>query len=190
MKALLVDTGGWMAPAGSPPSRTLWGTLRRAGAERVDASTRYALALVWGMSATAEAPAPVLILEDDVPLANALARLVRLRTEPIIAGTMEAANKVLAECDLAAAIIDVGLPDGDGLDTVRDIRLSRPLLPVLVLTALNDRAIPNRANALRAEFAYKPPERDNIVPFVERALALREGFERAVATALGELLGV
>lgn len=133
------------------------------------------------------APAPILILEDDEPVAAALARIVAARTEALVAGTMKEARSILAKRDLAGAIVDVSLPDGNGLDAVRDIRIDRPLLPVLVLTGLSDKAIANRAQVLRAEFAYKPPDRENIRPFVERALATRAGFERAVATALDEL---
>ena len=131
--------------------------------------------------------APILIVEDDALLAAALGRLVGLRADTVVAPTVQDAKRELATRDLSAAIVDVGLPDGNGLDTVKDIRVSRPLLPVLVLTGLGDKEIANRAQALRAEFAYKPPQRDNILPFVERALVGRASFERAVATALDEL---
>ena len=133
------------------------------------------------------APAPVLIVEDEQAVAHALARLVRLRTEAVIAGSIAEAQGILLTHDLAAAIVDVKLPDGSGLDAVRHIRHKRPLLPVLVLTALDEKEIANRAQVLRAEFAYKPAQRDNVLPFVERALAARDGFERAVATAIDEL---
>src|SRR5688500_6056406 len=107
-------------------------------------------------------PAPILVLEDDVAVAEALARLVSSRTEALLAGTMREARALLAKRDLSGAIVDVGLPDGNGLDAVREVRVQRPLLPLLVLTGLSDKAIANRAHALGAEFAYKPPDRENI----------------------------
>jgi DNA-binding NarL/FixJ family response regulator len=68
--------------------------------------------------------------------------------------------------------VDVGLPDGSGLTVVRRARELFPLLPVLVLTGRDDMEVINAAHALRVDLACKPIDREEIVRFVEGALAL------------------
>ncbi len=78
----------------------------------------------------------LLVVEDEVRIAeilrSALARhgftvdAVRLCAE---------ARAALAANPYDAAILDLGLPDGDGLKTLKDIRAQGNAVPVLVLTA-------------------------------------------------------
>jgi DNA-binding NarL/FixJ family response regulator len=52
------------------------------------------------------------------------------------------------EDGLDAALVDVGLPDGDGLDLVRELEgdgLSIPALPTLVITANLEHSVAARA---------------------------------------------
>ncbi|UJR79208.1 response regulator [Sandaracinus amylolyticus] len=116
----------------------------------------------------------VLVVEDDPHGAEAVARVVRRHAEVVIHSTRADA---LAELDRVgrdgwiAVIIDVGLADGSGLELLADIRARWDDLPALVVTGQDSRALANRAQALRAEFAFKPFGADNVLHFVESAIA-------------------
>ena len=58
----------------------------------------------------------VLILEDEALLRRALQRMLERRGHRVLpAGSIEEARELLEGESIQAAILDVGLPDGDGL---------------------------------------------------------------------------
>ena len=88
----------------------------------------------------------ILLVEDDAPFRETSARALgrALAADPldvafVEAGSLAEARTRLREGGLDAALIDLRLPDGDGLDLVRKLsngRASR--IPTLVLTAYLD----------------------------------------------------
>ncbi len=85
----------------------------------------------------------VLVVEDDQAIAHPLARALHREGYAVRAvGTGGAALDVLSEhgADIALAILDLGLPDLDGLEVCRRIRTAGRDLPVLMLTARTDEA--------------------------------------------------
>src|SRR4051794_13624587 len=76
----------------------------------------------------------VLIVEDEERLGRSL-RTNLLEHAHIVhwVRTCEAANDALAETGYDIIILDLGLPDGDGLDLVREWRESGFVEPVLIL---------------------------------------------------------
>jgi DNA-binding response OmpR family regulator len=81
----------------------------------------------------------ILLAEDDAAIAEPLARaLTREGHECVIASTgTEALEKALSE-EYALLILDLGLPGVDGLEVCRRVRVERPQLAVLMLTARTD----------------------------------------------------
>ncbi|QRY63534.1 response regulator transcription factor [Gordonia sp. PDNC005] len=81
----------------------------------------------------------ILLAEDDAAIAEPLARaLTREGHECVIAPTgTEALEKALSE-EYALLILDLGLPGVDGLEVCRRVRVERPQLAVLMLTARTD----------------------------------------------------
>lgn len=79
----------------------------------------------------------VLLVEDDPAISEPLARaLGRENYEVRAHGTGRGA---LAEVDGAdLVLLDLGLPDMDGLDVAREIRASGKNVPILILTARTD----------------------------------------------------
>lgn len=78
----------------------------------------------------------ILLVEDDLPLATALHQ--SLRTEGFTANHVANAKSAMLtietnECDML--ILDLGLPDMDGLTLLKHIRKKNITLPVLILTA-------------------------------------------------------
>jgi DNA-binding response OmpR family regulator len=78
--------------------------------------------------------ARVLVVEDDLDIAPPLVRaLSREGHEVDVASTAAEALRRVGSCDLV--LLDVGLPDRDGLEVCREIRSLGLDTPVLMLTA-------------------------------------------------------
>lgn len=76
----------------------------------------------------------VLLVEDDVAIRAPLARaLGREGYEVIVHETGAGALNDVADCDVV--VLDLGLPDMEGLDVARQIRARGLALPILILTA-------------------------------------------------------
>ncbi len=81
-------------------------------------------------------PRTVLIIEDEAALASALALLVkRIGGEPATAASAALGLEMLTERQPALVILDIGLPDLNGLEALARIRTHDAALPVLVITA-------------------------------------------------------
>ena len=80
----------------------------------------------------------ILIVEDDVHLSKFLSRELRLKefgTAVMLDG--EAACQDIQENNYDLVILDLNLPRMDGMAVIKQVRLSQPRLPILVLTARN-----------------------------------------------------
>jgi DNA-binding response OmpR family regulator len=81
----------------------------------------------------------VLVLEDEPEVAEVLERYLRRDGfEPTLCGTVEAALASLRQSKPGMMILDVGLPDGSGLDVLRKTAASGERVPAIVLTARGD----------------------------------------------------
>jgi DNA-binding NarL/FixJ family response regulator len=115
-------------------------------------------------------PAHFLVLEDHVTLAHTLATVVRCVGDPHVAMTVEEGFDVLAERDeWNGFLIDVLMPDGNGLDLLAYAREQGHEAPALVLTALHDAATINRAYELRGRYLAKPADPLGILRFLSYA---------------------
>jgi DNA-binding response OmpR family regulator len=78
----------------------------------------------------------LLMVEDDVPLASGLQKALRAQGFAVNhVDTGKAAIHVIEVEKPDMVILDLGLPDMDGLDVLRSIRRKHLQLPVLLLTA-------------------------------------------------------
>lgn len=77
----------------------------------------------------------VLVVEDHALTAAMVCELL-IRSMPQlrvhVAGTVKAALEMFAKVHPAIAIVDVGLPDGSGLDVIRALVAARPAIRVAV----------------------------------------------------------
>ncbi|MDR0432480.1 MAG: response regulator transcription factor [Bifidobacteriaceae bacterium] len=81
--------------------------------------------------------ARIILAEDDAAIAEPLARaLTREGYEVSVHGTGQGLLDDVSDADLV--ILDLGLPDMDGLDVARTIRSRGLELPILILTARAD----------------------------------------------------
>ena len=116
------------------------------------------------------------IVEDNPELAQLLAHGLKAEGyETDLLTTAAAARAAVRTTRYAALILDLGLPDEDGLSVLREIRRSQDPLPVLVLTARG--GVHDRVNGLRSgadDYLVKPFALEELVARLE-ALLRRPG---------------
>jgi two-component system sensor histidine kinase/response regulator len=88
----------------------------------------------------AKTPARILIIEDDRNASPTLSRFFASEYSVTQARTGEDALALLAREEYDLALLDIGLPDIDGFEVLRQVRERFPSsdLPVILLSALND----------------------------------------------------
>jgi two-component system OmpR family response regulator len=100
----------------------------------------------------------ILIVEDDPTLADGLCRaLSESGFDATKAGTLGYAKAAMINKGFDLLILDLGLPDGDGLELLQSIRARGYTMPVLILTARH--SINDRVEGLKAgadDFLIKP----------------------------------
>jgi two-component system, OmpR family, response regulator len=77
----------------------------------------------------------VLIVEDEPALRLSYERAFQPRYDLVFASTGAEALILLAEHKPDVAVLDMRLPDTDGVELLRRIRMSQPKLPVIITTA-------------------------------------------------------
>lgn len=123
----------------------------------------------------------VLVVDDDQPVRDAVSKaLVTKGYEVISARNGREALKLISEMPVDAILVDIAMPEMDGVELMRRLRVASPETVVLVLTAVPDRAgyIGPTAVALGAVAVLrKPVHVDDLAQTLEAAL---------VAHAIGE----
>ena len=118
----------------------------------------------------------VLIVDDDRALRDALRRtLVLGGYETCFAADGEDALAQVAAAAPDAVVLDVGLPDIDGLEVSRRLRAAGNRVPILMLTARD--AIEDRIDGLDAgadDYLVKPFEYDELLARVRALLRRRQ----------------
>ena len=80
----------------------------------------------------------VLLVDDHASSRQPLAIFLGLEPDIAVvaqAGSLAEARAVLAETGVDVAVVDLELPDGDGVDLVPDVRAANPEAASRVLTA-------------------------------------------------------
>lgn len=122
------------------------------------------------MTDTAD-PATILVIEDDRSLNAALtATLKAAGYRPVAAGTATEGLRWFAHYAPDLVLLDLGLPDRDGLLVIRDIR-QRGATPIVVLSARNAEAVKVEALDLGADdYVAKPFGVDELLARVRAGL--------------------
>lgn len=131
----------------------------------------------------------VLLVEDDAILGDALRRtLVKhgYPTDLVTSGT--AALAAVADREPDVVLLDMGLPDRDGLGVCREIR-ERSRVPILAITGRGDVAA--RVQGLRSgadDYLVKPVSTDELLARIEAVLRRATGAAVAATVTVGDVV--
>lgn len=114
----------------------------------------------------------ILIIDDEEKLRQLLKRIISLEGLAVHeAGSLTAATKVLERETIDVVLCDVKLPDGNGVDFVKEIKLKHPAIEIILLTAYGN--IADGVQAMRNgafDYITKGDDNDKIIPLLHRAL--------------------
>ncbi|WP_225828415.1 response regulator transcription factor [Streptomyces naphthomycinicus] len=128
----------------------------------------------------------ILVVEDDHALRDVLRRgLYEEDFDPVPAADGATALR-LATADVAAAVLDVGLPDADGRDVCQAMRANGFLAPVIFLTARHQ--LTDRLSGFSAGGDDYLPKPFHLAELVARLRAVLKRTATTTAAAAGDLV--
>ncbi len=114
-----------------------------------------------------------LLIADDHEVVRSGLRSLMAGTDIKVvaeAETGDAAVKMVAKHEPDVVLLDIRMPDGDGLTALGRIKLDRPDLPVLILSTYDNPTYVARAVALGASgFILKGSNRDQLLEAIHKA---------------------
>src|SRR5512147_2719393 len=118
----------------------------------------------------------VLVVEDNQDLVMGLQDLLHHDGYAVtVADTVTGAIELVRAHNFNAILLDLGLPDGDGIEVLKESHRLDPSLPVVIVTA---HISPDRTAGSLAEgaFAYltKPYHREELRQILRRAIGVKE----------------
>lgn len=133
-------------------------------------------------------PMHLLLLEDDIDLGQAVAEHLEAQGHTVSwLKLCEQADKAMAQPDVELALLDLRLPDGDGIELLKNWRARGDRRPVLILTARDQ--ISDRIKGLQAgadDYLVKPFDLDEMVARME-AVSRRVGLSQAPVLRTGRV---
>ena len=115
----------------------------------------------------------VLLADDYVPLLKALTRLLEHDCHMVgHATTVAELFELVDTCHPDVVVLDISLPDNNGIEACRQLRLLQPGVKVVMLTAMDDERI--REAALRAgasDFVTKASVDEFLEPAIRGAVS-------------------
>lgn len=129
----------------------------------------------------------LLLVEDDRLLADGLAgQLEKAGFSVDSTRTVKQALALAEQEDYRAVVLDLGLPDGNGLDLLRRWRANGVDFPVLILTARGEWQ--DKVNGLKAgadDYLAKPFQSEELIARLNAIVRRSEGRVQAVVRAGG-----
>jgi len=115
----------------------------------------------------------ILVIDDDEALRqNCLDMLGSRGYRTLGAATVGEGLRVFGERHPAAVLLDLKLPDGTGLDVLRELQRRSPVTPVVVISGYG--SVPDAVEAMRlgaAEYLEKPVARERLYDVIGKVLA-------------------
>jgi diguanylate cyclase (GGDEF)-like protein len=142
-------------------------------------------------AATAEleerTPLQALIVDDDAPLRELVRTVLEGAGVEVDEAMSAAAMRVhLSDRTPDVLVLDLGLPDADGLELCRELKASRPTLPIVVLTGHDAVAAEGSAVSAGADaFLHKPFGPLELIDVVERLAGRSERGQQSARAVSG-----
>ncbi len=116
----------------------------------------------------------ILILDDEAAVRTSFSfYLARKGFAVTEAGTLAEARQAMMAQSVDGLLLDVSLPDGNGLDWIREVREARPGTAIVVMSGIGD--IPMAVQAMREgadHFVTKPVNMADLEVFLRKSLEL------------------
>jgi len=116
--------------------------------------------------------ATILIIDDEEKLRSLLTRIITLEGFTVIeANNLKAGVKILEKEQIDVILCDVKLPDGNGVEFVKEIKPKFPLVEIILLTAYGN--IADGVQAMRNgayDYITKGDDNDKIIPLLNSVL--------------------
>lgn len=113
----------------------------------------------------------VLIIDDEDKLRNLLSKIISYEGfEVIQAEDSKTALKKMEQFDIDVVICDVKLPDGNGVELSKELKIKYPLVEIILLTAYGN--IPDSVQAIKGgafDYITKGDDNNKIIPLINRA---------------------
>ncbi|MEP6682046.1 MAG: sigma-54 dependent transcriptional regulator [Parafilimonas sp.] len=118
-------------------------------------------------------PFKILIIDDEEKLRSLLARIIKMEGYSVLeTGHLTSALKVLQKEEIDVVLCDVKLPDGNGVDFIKEVKAKYPLIEVILLTAYGN--IPDGVQAMKNgafDYILKGDDNDKIIPLLNQAIS-------------------
>jgi DNA-binding NtrC family response regulator len=119
----------------------------------------------------------VLVVDDEASIADGLRLTLEAEGMSVrLAGSVRTALAVVAQTDVQAAIVDLMLPDGDGLTLTKELKARDPAIEVIVITAYGSvrKAMEATKGAGAFHVVEKPFDPDEVIGLVRNAFERRK----------------
>jgi DNA-binding response OmpR family regulator len=117
----------------------------------------------------------LLFVDDNLALAEVTTRYIgeiRPRWRFLLAHSLAEARMIYNLASPDAAVLDVGLPDGDGLDLLSEFKRHRPWLPIVVISGDDNEALQQKVtDRWGSGFLAKPFSAPALVNQIEWAIS-------------------
>ena len=135
----------------------------------------------------------ILVVDDHVLVRRGLIEILQRLPEGVEFGEAGTASEGIAKATADpwdVVLLDLGLPDQHGLDVLRELRLSRPHLPVLILTMFPEDQLALRMLEMGAAgYLTKESAPEALIHAVQRVMAGHKYLSPAMAQVVADGLG-
>jgi DNA-binding NtrC family response regulator len=118
----------------------------------------------------------IVVIDDERPILMTLEALLKRHGYAThLASTASAGRTLVSKVRPALVLLDLGLPDGDGLDVLRDLRRDFSGIQVIILTAHD--SLNNAIESIKEgafHFISKPYAPEELMSLIARAIQQRE----------------
>jgi len=120
--------------------------------------------------------AKVLIVDDEFGILRLLSEIVEsIGHQAFLCSSASTVLRFIKKEKPDLILLDVQLPDGDGIELLKKIKKSNPELPVIIVTGYGSVDIAEKARKFGAdEYFLKPLRPEKIISYLKNRLKIKE----------------
>jgi len=123
----------------------------------------------------------ILVVDDERGVRQSFNMVLKNKYHVLLAGTGEKAVDILQKNSIDLILLDILLPDIDGIDLLKKFKKTEPNTEIIMITAVNDLRTAVKAIKLGAyEYIIKPFMVDEVLTLIRRALEKRHLVKQVV----------